>query len=432
MEQLKSNGISLFDKEKWVEFIPKELTIVTSNGTFTLQLPEKDGEPAKGMLTDSGPATAVTVMGNGEQVQIAWCQNTPEKVGDVNADGEPDNLEMDMSVLNNNDGYSANPDGLKLNISISYGDAYVSEFVISKEGVKITHYTGFGSLHDKDTVFAFEEKSLQDLITFFNRFGFNLNKGNFSFLDQDPNSFKFEALKLLPSFNGDYMLIINNASPQETQYINNIINYLKNRGIDHKVANSVEELKQHNTDKVIGCISTASEKKVCDGNDECNKEALSTLKCPILGLDYGMHSMANHNGANLATLDKVYTNNCNLTEYDKQHPLFKGMDFEKAAQGSFNFGECLKDCPEGFKTIAKLDDKIAGIANDEKKHYGLLFQPENIEETFPVLDNFVGICTDGRCNDAEEFMGKQANNKVPSNDMKFMQTYESFRKKRNK
>ena len=124
MDQLKSDGISLFKKEEWVKFVPKELTIVTSNGTFTLKLPEKDGEPAKGMLTDSGPATAVTVMGNGEQVQISWCQNTPEKVGDVNADGEPDNLEIDMSVLNNNDGYSANPDDLKLNISISYGDAY--------------------------------------------------------------------------------------------------------------------------------------------------------------------------------------------------------------------------------------------------------------------------------------------------------------------
>jgi GMP synthase-like glutamine amidotransferase len=423
-----SYKISLFKKDEWVKFVPKEVTIVTSNGNFTLKLPESKGVTVKGMLPDSGPATAVTVMGNGEQVQIYWCQNTPEKTGNVNTDGEPDKLQMDMGVLNNNDGYSANPDNLKLNISISYGDTYTSEFVISKEGVKVTHYTGFGSLYDKDTIFAFEEKSLQELITFFNRFGFNLNKGNFKFLDQDPNSFKFEALKLLPSFNGDYILVINNSSPQETQYITNIINYLNNRGIEHKIANSVEELNQHNTGKTIGCISTASQKKVCDGNDDCNKMALSTLKCPILGLDYGMHSMAAHNGANLANLDKVYTNNCNLSEYEKEHPLFKGVDFEKSAQGSFNFGECLQDCPQGFKTIAKLDDRIAGIANDQKKHYGLLFQPENIEETFLVLDNFISICTDGRCNNAEDFMGKQSNDKVATNDMKFIQTYERFRR----
>ena len=61
-----------------------------------------------------------------------------------------------------------------------------------------------------------------------------------------------------------------------------------------------------------------------------------------------------------------------------------------------------------------------------------MFQPENIEETFPVLDNFVSICTDGRCDKAEEFMGNQSNDKVKNNDMKFIQTYESFRIKRKK
>lgn len=422
------NGISLFKKEEWVKFIPKELTIVTNNGTFTLNLPEKKGETKKGMLTDSGPSTSVTVMGNGEQVQISWHQSTPEKTGDVNSDGEPDNLGIDIGVLNNNDGYSASPDNLKLNISISYGDAYTSEFVITKQGLKVTNYTGFGSLYDRESFFSFDEKSLQELITFFNRFGFNLNKSNFKFLDQDPKSFKFESIKLLPSFNNNYIVIINNSNPQEAQYINNIVNYLKNRGVEHRIVNSKEELDQNNTENLMGCISTGSDKKVQDGNNDCNKAALS-LKCPILGLDYGMHSIAVHNGANLATLDKVYTNNSNLSEYEKEHPLFKGIDFSKSIQGSFNFGEFLQDCPHGFKTIAKLDDKIAGIANDEKKHYGLLFQPENIENTFPVLDNFLGICKDGKFDKTENFMGDQSNDRIKN--MKFMQTYENFRKKNN-
>ena len=38
-----------------------------------------------------------------------------------------------------------------------------------------------------------------------------------------------------------------------------------------------------------------------------------------------------------------------------------------------------------------MDDTIAGIANDEKKRYGLLFHPEDMQRTYQVLDNFVAM-----------------------------------------
>ena len=32
------------------------------------------------------------------------------------------------------------------------------------------------------------------------------------------------------------------------------------------------------------------------------------------------------------------------------------------------------------------------LSNDEKKHYGLLFHPEDVEDTKGILDNFINHC----------------------------------------
>jgi anthranilate/para-aminobenzoate synthase component II len=138
---------------------------------------------------------------------------------------------------------------------------------------------------------------------------------------------------------------------------------------------------------------------------------------------YGMQHMGTENGANLATLDKTYNDKSILSEYDKQHPLFNGLDLSDT-QASFDFNDYLENCPQGFKTIAKLDDKIAGISNDKKKHFGLLFHPEDIEDTYGILDNFIGMCQQGQNKNDEQVIDQS------KNDMKYIQTYESFRKKR--
>lgn len=421
-------AISIFNKNSWANLLPKELKIVTQNGDYTLKLPEKTGSENKA-VPDSGPSTAVTVIA--DQIQINYTHNTMEefKTDNPAKDGEPDTLEFDIHTVKTNDGTEANPDNLKLNVNITYGDSPVSKFTISKPGnVEVVHYTGFGSKYDKNTEFGFEDDSLQDLVDFFNRFGFELNVKDFTFIDKYPDSYSYtESVKLLPNFNGDTILVINNAKPQENRFLENIINYLNQRGIDHVIASTAEEVKKNNTDKVIGCLSTGSEYRLSNPQSEMeyatSAEALKSLQCPILGMCYGMQHMAKENGANLATLDKVYDDNAILKEYDKEHPLFKDVDLSNT-QVSCNFNDYLEDCPQGFKTIAKLDDKIAGIANDEKKHYGLLFHPEDIEDTQPILDNFIQMCQSGKNNNDEQVIDQS------KNDMKYIQTFESFRIKR--
>jgi GMP synthase-like glutamine amidotransferase len=422
-------SISIFDKKTWANLLPKELTVVTNNGKFTLKLPEQNGSEHM-VVPDSGPSTAVTVIS--DEIQISYSQNTMEEFGgSPTKDGEPDTLEFDIHTVKTNDGTQANPDNLKLNVNITYGDAPVSKFTISMPGeTEVVHYQGFGSKYDPTTSFGFEDESLQALIDFFNRFGFKLDKDDFTFLDKHPDSYTYtEGVKIMPSFNGDVVLVINNAKPQENRFLTNVLNYLKMRGVDYVVASNPEEVKKNNNDKVIGAISTGSEYRLSnpESDSECaaSTEALNTLKCPVLGMCYGMQHMGTENGANLATLDKAYNDKSILSEYDKQHFLFNGLDLSDT-QASFDFNDYLEDCPQGFKTIAKLDDKIAGISNDEKKHFGLLFHPEDIEDTYGILDNFIGLCQQGKNKNDEQTIDQS------KNDMKYIQTYESFRKKRNK
>jgi GMP synthase-like glutamine amidotransferase len=401
-----NNGrISIFDKEAWQKFLPKKLKLVTNNGNFELQ------------------QTDLTI--NGDLLQIIWYQNTVKGPNDANKDGEPDTIQFDVHMVKTNNGSESNPDNLKLNIDITYGDAMVSAFSISIPGeIVVSHYTGFGSKYDPDTEFGFEDETIKQLVEFFNRFGFTLDSKDFTFIDKYKDTYVYtESVKLMPSFNGDYILVVNNTKPHENRYLTNIVNYLKGRGIEHVIASNPNEVQKNNTEKVIGCLSTGSEYRLSkpESNNEfaASEEALKTLKCPILGMCYGMQHMGKQNGSTINTLDNNYNNNSILNQYDTEHPLFKGVDL-KNTQVSFDFNDYLDNCPEGFKTIANLDDKIAGISNDEKKHYGLMFHPEDIEDTQPILDNFIEMCKSGR-------------NQIPDtnqNTMKYLQTFESFRRKR--
>ena len=204
-ENFQNDKISLFDKEGIENIIPKELTVINSEGEWTLKYGDLSILPL--------------------QYQICWYQNTPEDVqnGDVNADGEPDTLEFDIHIIKDNDGTVRNSDNLKLLIHISYGDTYVSHFSIQngkvskdryesennlgykkyKKGQKIdvTHYTGNDSLYDSDTIWSLTDDSITKIVNFFNRWSedYKLTNKDFTFLDSDPNSYKPDTKYLGPN-----------------------------------------------------------------------------------------------------------------------------------------------------------------------------------------------------------------------------------------
>jgi hypothetical protein len=132
------------------------------------------------------------VMLNGDLIQIAYYHNKFEETGDALSDGEPDYLEIDIHTLKDNDGTKANPDTLRLNIDITYGDSMMFSFTIDKDnGLNVHHYDGINSKYDPESQFYFSDDTIKDLVEFFNRFDdYQLTPKDFTFLDSDPNSYQ--------------------------------------------------------------------------------------------------------------------------------------------------------------------------------------------------------------------------------------------------
>jgi hypothetical protein len=168
---VKESTISIFSQDI-KKLLPQNLNLITTNGQFELEL--KD------------------IMLNGDLIQIAYYQNTFEKSGDALADGEPDYLEIDIHTLKDNDGTKANPDTLRLNIDITYGDSMMFSFTIDKDnGLNVHHYNGINSKYDPESKFYFSDDTIKDLVEFFNRFDdYQLTPKDFNFLDSDPNSYQ--------------------------------------------------------------------------------------------------------------------------------------------------------------------------------------------------------------------------------------------------
>jgi hypothetical protein len=171
INKLDESTVSVFSQDIKT-LLPENLNLITTNGQFELEL--KD------------------VMLNGDLIQIAYYQNTFEKSGDALGDGEPDYLEIDIHTLKDNDGTKANPDTLRLNIDITYGDSMMFSFTIDKDnGLNVHHYDGFNSKYDPESKFYFSDDTIKDLVEFFNRFDdYQLTPKDFNFLDSDPNSYQ--------------------------------------------------------------------------------------------------------------------------------------------------------------------------------------------------------------------------------------------------
>ena len=171
--------ISIFD-DRWSQVIPKELTIVTSYGKFTLQ-----SFPGKSEL---GHKKNLTNLMN--WVNICYHQNTA-KDGDVTKDGEPDFLCIDICFLKSNTGLEDNPDNLKLLVDITYGDSMMYEFNLQMPNqVEITHYDGYGSKYDSEYAWGFTDESVEELVNFFNSFGYRFTSKDFTFLDEHLDSYR--------------------------------------------------------------------------------------------------------------------------------------------------------------------------------------------------------------------------------------------------
>jgi len=200
-------------------------------------------------------------------------------------------------------------------------------------------------------------------------------------------------LRLFKEFNSykeDYFLVIDNSKPPKHKYLNNVLKYLDTTDVSYKIVETVDDLKDCiNNFNIIGAISTGSDFRVNDiETNELNFAALELLECPVYGICYGFQSMAKYYGSEIGSGDEVCKNTI-LDNYDNE-VIFNNIDLDNT-EVSICFHDFPVDVPNGFKVIAEIDGKIAGISNG-KDRFGTLFHPENINKTFPILDNFINLC----------------------------------------
>jgi len=184
IKKFNENKVSIFDSSEWLKLLPKKLTIINQNGEFTLDV--------RGLDPEDGYSGVYNLMNS---ISISYSQNTIEKEDDdPTADGEPDSLQFDISIVKDNKGDEANPsNSLRLNIDLTYGDSMMYEFTIDYPNkVNVHHYNGKDSLYDPETYFGFSDESLKELVNFFNRFGFNTTTDDFKFIDSDIDSYDYK------------------------------------------------------------------------------------------------------------------------------------------------------------------------------------------------------------------------------------------------
>lgn len=365
----ESDNITIYD-EKVKKSFPNELEIYTSDGNYKL---------IKSDITREN-----------DIIRAFYYQNTAND-GDVTKDGEPDTLSLDIHFVKNENGF-------KTLVDIIYGDQMKSEFSIeSPNKITIAHYNGIGSVADKYSQFGFEDKSINDLVKFFNNFnfGYKLSSDDFKFIDKYPDTYQQnEDIKLTPLHNNKKMLIINNSGTIDNMYLNNIVNYLRMRGIDHIIVSKIDEIPDFKN--IIGAISTGSDFRLTksDNESKLSFEVYKNLKAPILGICYGFQSMVKFYGGTLKDSGDFTHKHLKLTRANTNHSLFKDMDLSNI-EFSFSFHDIIDKDPNGFKQIVMLKDIVVGISDEQRKRYGLLFHPEDKEMSYPVLDNFIKMCTGG-------------------------------------
>jgi anthranilate/para-aminobenzoate synthase component II len=360
--------------EEVLKTLPSQLSIYTSDGSFTFNL---------------GNSTRET-----DILRASYSRETTHK------DGEPDTLSLDIHFMKNENGF-------KTIVDIIYGDNIKHQISIeSPNKVSVGYYNGVGSVNDPSTQFGFEDISIRNLCKFFNNFnfGYNLKPDDLKSIDKYPNSYKHpvsnnvKSLKfgLKNSFNkGDeIILVIDNSKPPGHNYLNNVLNYLKYRGEKFETVSSIEEFNKVNSEyKIVGAISTGSDYRASkdDSGSELQNECYKKLKCPILGLCFGFQSMCKLYGGSIIDSNDYIHKHLKLTNFNQNHFLFSGLDLQ-GVEFSFSFHDIIEKIPNGFKQIAMLNDIIVGISDEERKRHGLLFHPEDKEMTYPVLDNFIGEC----------------------------------------
>jgi len=149
---------------------------------------------------------------------------------------------------------------------------------------------------------------------------------------------------------------------------------------------SPEELSRKGPKAII--LSGGPATVTSDKSPICQKRIFE-LGVPILGICYGMQSMAKVMGGEVSRSQEREFGRTDLT-VDRGEDLFKGLD--KRLTVWMSHGDRVVKLPSGFEAIAHTaNSPIAAMRNRERKFYGVQFHPEVVHtpQGPRILENFL-------------------------------------------
>lgn len=135
-------------------------------------------------------------------------------------------------------------------------------------------------------------------------------------------------------------------------------------------------------------------------------DILFTLGVPILGICYGMQTMAQQLGGQVESSSHSEFGYAEVRLHGHSH-LFHDIEDRIDAKGSalldvwMSHGDKVMQLPQGFKVIAETNNTpIAAMANDAKQFYGVQFHPEvtHTRQGLRMLERFVKEICQCQCN----------------------------------
>ena len=152
---------------------------------------------------------------------------------------------------------------------------------------------------------------------------------------------------------------------------------------------SIDKIQSLNPKGII--LSGGPETVTESDNPKINK-ALFDTEIPLLGICYGMQTMAQELGGTVIQSDKREFGNATINKINNSI-LFDKVSFENDKLDVWmSHGDKVSILPSNFNPIAKSDNcPIAAFAHSDKKWFGLQFHPEvtHTNEGIKIIENFV-------------------------------------------
>ena len=127
--------------------------------------------------------------------------------------------------------------------------------------------------------------------------------------------------------------------------------------------------------------------------------AVFELGVPVLGICYGMQTMAHQLGGIVQSGHKREFGHADVRAHGHTQ-LLEGIQDYATSEGYgmlqvwMSHGDKVTELPHGFKLMASTDScPIAGMADEDRRFYGVQFHPESIltEHGHDLLANFLGV-----------------------------------------